>query len=100
MATTLFDAAAEGLEEHTQFDRLEARGTLRIVLKESGLEVDKITFGELKVVFAKLMPPELEMRAVADAVSVCEAVISRLSSMDQAAVGKSTDEIFGRLGGD
>jgi len=99
MATTLFDAAAEGLEEHTQLDRLEARGTLRIVLKESGLEADKVTFGQLKVVFAKLMAPQLEMRAVANAVSVCNTVISGLSCMDQAAVGNSTDEIFGRLGG-
>ena len=100
MARTLFDAAAEGLEQHTQFGRLEARGTLRIALKESGLEVDKITLGELKVVFSKLLPPQLEKRAIVDAVSVCNAVISGLSASDYAAAETSTDEIFGRLGGD
>ena len=100
MATTLFDAAAERLEQHTQFDRLEARGTLRIALKESGLEADKVTFDQLKVVFAKLMAPQLEKRAVVDAVGVCTAVIAGLSSTDHAEAGSSTDEIFGRLGGD
>ena len=37
-----FDLISERLEELTSFNRLEARGTLRIALKESGLEVKSL----------------------------------------------------------
>ena len=101
MAATLFDAAAEGLERNTDFDRLEARGTLRFALKESGLEPEKLTFAQLEVVFEKVMPLHLEKRAVSDAAAVCEVVIIGLSASDHATQGGvSSDEIFGRLGGD
>jgi len=100
MAEALFDAAAQKLEELTDFDRLVARGTLRIALKESGLDANAVTLQQLTVVFAKLMPEHLEKRAVADATGVCRAVIDGLSAADHAGAGSSTDEIFGRLGGD
>ena len=100
MATSLFDAASQGLEKFTDLDRLEARGTLRIALKESGLDADTVSLAQLKVVFAKLMPEHLEKRAVTDAVAVCDSVIGSLSAADHAGAGSSTDEIFGRLGGD
>ena len=100
MATTLFDAAAEGLEQHTDFDRLEARGTLRIALKESGLAADSVTLDQLKVVFAKIMPEQLQKRAVTDGAAVCKTVVAGLAASGHAEAGSSTDEIFGRLGGD
>ena len=56
MDATLFDLAAERLEYHTGFDRLEARGTLRIALKIAGLTAKSVTVGALCVVFVKVMP--------------------------------------------
>jgi hypothetical protein len=100
MAATLFDAAAEGLEQHTGFDRLAARGTLRLALKESGLDVDSVVLDQLVVVFAKVMPEQLRMRAVKDEVAVCEAVVAGLLASGDAAAKPSSDKIFGRLGGD
>ncbi len=100
MAATLFDAAATGLEQHTDLDRLEARGTLRIALKESGLAANSVTLAQLQVVFAKIMPEHLEKRAVQDGASVCRAVMDGLSGSDDGGTGSSTDEIFSRLGGD
>ncbi len=38
MATTLFDVAAERLEAGAEMERLAARGTLRLALKEAGLD--------------------------------------------------------------
>jgi len=38
----------------TSFNRLEARGTLRFALKESGLEVKALRADQLKVVLERL----------------------------------------------
>jgi hypothetical protein len=102
MATAIFDIAAERLEESTDMDRLAARGTLRIALKHAGLEVQKLTISQLKAVFEKLMPKELEARGVIDAAATCNTVIANIASAASEAgstSANSTDEIFKRLGG-
>ena len=53
MATDLFDIAAEKLEGSTDMDRLAARGTLRIALKEAGLDAHKLTIPQLRAVFER-----------------------------------------------
>jgi len=102
VATTLFDIAAERLEESTEMDRLAARGTLRLALKEAGLDAQNLSVAQLRAVFEKLMPKELEARGVADAAATCSAVMndaaSAASTADLAA-SDSPDEIFKRLGG-
>ena len=101
MSTELFDCAAEKLEALTDFDRLEARGTLRIALKEAGLDGKNLTMIQLETVFSKVMPQQLELRAIDDSESVCSAVIKEvrragIASGESAAA--SSDEVFGRLG--
>jgi hypothetical protein len=103
MAADLFDFAAERLERHTSFSRLEARGTLRIAIKSAGLELKSLTLDQLRVVFEKLMPGELEQRGVSDAASVCNSVAGDLANSPEAADMVSADDvdgIFRRLGGD
>ena len=100
MATDLFDAAAERLEHHTELNRLEARGTLRIAVKEAGLKVQKLTLQQLEAVLGKVMPVELERRAVQDATAICSIVmgeVARLAGPD-AAQPSGADEVFRRLG--
>ena len=102
MATTLFDIAAERLEEGSQMDRLEARGTLRLAVKEAGLDVQNLTVRQLQAVFEKLMPQELEARGIADADATCRAVMNDIASAASTAnleTSNSPDEIFKRLGG-
>jgi hypothetical protein len=102
MATDLFDIAAERLEGSTDLDRLEARGTIRIALKEAGLDARNLTMRQLRVVFEKLMPGELEARGVTEAAATCNSVIDEIanaaSATDPTALN-SPDEIFKRLGG-
>jgi hypothetical protein len=100
MDATLFDFAAERLEQHAGIDRLEARGTLRIALKAAGLEPKNLTRIELRVVFEKLMPGELGSRDVSDVPGVCAAVLADLEAAYPAegdAGATSPDEIFRRL---
>jgi hypothetical protein len=103
MAADLFDFAADRLEQHTSFNRLEARGTLRIALKSAGLDANGLTVNQLAVVFEKLMPGELELRGVSEVAAVCGAVIDDLANAPapiDAASADGVDGIFRRLGGD
>jgi hypothetical protein len=96
----IFDIAAERLESHSGFDRLEARGTLRIALKIAGLAANSVTVDQLCVVFEKLMPGELENRGVRDAAAVCSAVVHDLANTPipaEAESGDDLDAIFRRL---
>jgi hypothetical protein len=97
----LFDSAAERLEHHTDFDRLEARGTLRIALKDAGLTSKGLTLQQLRVVLEKVMPEHLEKRAVSNSVEVCDTVIGELAQAggDESDTQTGADEIFHRLGG-
>jgi hypothetical protein len=102
MATDLFDIAAEKLEGSTDMDRLAARGTLRIALKEAGLDAHQVTIPQLRAVFEKLMPKELDARGVVDAAAICKTAvdaIERVASEAGLAASNSPDEIFKRLGG-
>jgi hypothetical protein len=102
MATDLFDLAAEKLEGSTDMDRLSARGTLRIALKEAGLDPHKLTIPQLRAVFEKLMPKELDARGVSDSAATCKAVIGVIAgaaSEADSTAANSPDEIFKRLGG-
>jgi len=103
VASELFEFAAEQLEKSTSLDRLQARGTLRIALKEAGLEPENLTLGQLKVVFKRILPGELETRGVRDAAGTCEAVLLQVASAPQAVSQEPSggvDEIFRRLGRD
>jgi len=101
MATDLFDLAAEKLERTTDMDRLTARGTLRIALKEAGLDAHKLTLPQLRAVFERLMPKELDARGVSDAAATCETAMNEIARFADAidfASSVSPDDVFKRLG--
>jgi hypothetical protein len=103
MSTELFDHAAEQLERATELDRLEARGTLRLALKQTGLEAKNLTLQQLDVVFEKVMPGELETRGIDAAATTCRTVmaeIRRRAGSAGAPPTGSVDEVFRRLGGE
>jgi len=97
---SLFDLAAKKLEQHTGFSQLEARGTLRIAVKAAGLSPESLTVNEIRVVFAKLMPGELEKRGVGDSASACAAVMGELENApisEDESSSSNPDDIFRRL---
>jgi len=100
MEISLFDFAAEKLERHTRLSQLEARGTLRIAVKAAGLDPKSLNVQELRVVFEKLMPGELEQRGVQAGGDVCAAVLRDLETAPTAAddsPSSSPDDVFRRL---
>ena len=100
MEATLFNVAAERLEHHSSLDRPAARGTLRIALKQSGLDPKSLLLQQLAVVFEKMMLAELKLRGVGDAAGVCNAVMDDLASspaVTDTPPARDVDEIFRRL---
>jgi len=95
-----FDWVCTELERRTSLDRLEARGTVRISLKEAGLEARNLTPEQTKVVLEKVLPKELGTRGVEDAERVCRELASEALGIDAGSgSGETPEEVFRRLAG-
>jgi hypothetical protein len=101
MATsTAFEWLCEELEKTTTLDRLAARGTVRIALKQAGLEATSATGDQLAVVLARVLPGELTGRGIEDADGVCQQIAARLEAIPAALSSQDTPEaVFERLAG-
>jgi len=94
-----FTTLCEQLESSSTLDRLEARGTVRLALKQAGLESGQVTASQLAVVVQKVLPNELRTRGIDDADSVCQQLTTVLKAMPDEVAGESPEAVFKRLGG-
>jgi len=76
----VFDRTCEELEQRTDLDRLTARGTVRIALKEAGLDVGSVDAEQMGVVLRRVLPGELDNRGVAGSGALCEEIAGILAS--------------------
>lgn len=103
MVQPIFEHIADGLERRTDLEKLEARGTVRLALKEAGLDAASLTASQALVVLSRVLPRELRARGVEGADSVCEALQTSLVAAhpsDVAAAGdadESPEAVFRRL---
>jgi hypothetical protein len=101
------DSAAFGwicdeLERSTSLDRLEARGTMRLALKQAGLEARSVSGEPIAVVVEQLLADELRCRAVEEPEATCSALVSRLREQGPASdedAAEAPEDVFRRLGG-
>jgi hypothetical protein len=92
-----FTVLCDALEQASSFDRLEARGTVRLALKNAGLESGTVTASQLNVVVDKILPQELEARGVDQ--SICGRLHAALDQVDSSAdAAQSPEAVFTRLG--
>jgi hypothetical protein len=95
-----FEWTCTELEQISSLDRLEARGTVRLALKQSGLEARNVSPDQMKVVLEKVLPGELETRGIDGAAGLCSSLLPGLAAVvADATPGEMPDEIFRRLGG-
>ena len=94
-----FEWLCNELEQASSLDRLEARGTVRLALKQSGLEARSVTPDQMKVVIEKVLPAELEARGIADGERICRGLLPGLANVSAGDHAESPDEVFKRLGG-
>ena len=96
---TAFERACQSLEQWTELSRLEARGTLRIALKQAGLNPASVKAAELCVVVRMVLSKELAARGIADAESICERLQSELAGIQDSDSADRPEVVFARLGG-
>ena len=102
MADTIFEFVAATLQDTTELDKLEARGTVRIGLKEAGLDARGVTKEQMAVMLQRTMPKELASRGVDNADTVCQTLVTALKGFTPADGGRtseSPEDVFRRLGG-
>jgi hypothetical protein len=92
-----FERAAEELEKASGLARLEARGTLRLVLKNIGLDPKTATRLQVKTIAEKLLARELAARGVAEPTAICAKVSAAVANVADAGPGDSALEVFERI---
>jgi hypothetical protein len=99
MAESLFEFVAARLQERTELDKLEARGTVRIALKEAGLDPRTVTGEQMSVMLLRAMPKELTARGIESADELCRGLAASLKSFEGTGSGaESPEDVFRRLG--
>jgi hypothetical protein len=98
-ATTAFDQVCESLERRTSLDRLQCRGTVRLALKEAGLDAARVQPSEMAVVLQRILPGALRSRGVEAPEALCEELARGLAGLQSAPQLDSPDAIFRRLAG-
>lgn len=94
-----FECACEVLQSSSSLDRLESRGTVRLALKQAGLEARSVTAAQMTVVVEKVLPEELTSRGVSDVESLLGRVVSALSAVESGEQHSTPESVFERLGG-
>lgn len=74
-----FDWVSTELERHTTLSRLEARGTIRLLLKDLGLDPSSVSAQQMVVVVERLLAPALSKRRVPDAAPLCAELAAGLA---------------------
>jgi hypothetical protein len=101
MAASIFDFVADEIEKRTELAKLEARGTVRLALKEGGLDARTVTGEQMGVILTKVMPGEMRSRGVENADEVCEGIVTALKGEHATGApepaGESPEAIFRRL---
>ncbi|MAE97061.1 MAG: hypothetical protein CL910_20615 [Deltaproteobacteria bacterium] len=94
-----FDFVCTQLEERTDLDRLATRGTVRLALKQAGLEARTITADQMKVVLEKVLPGELSARGIDGGADLCVQLKAGLAGIERGSEPETPDAVFRRLGG-
>ena len=94
-----FVALCNALETKSDLDRLEARGTVRVALKQAGLDARNVVAAELQVVVDKILRTELQSRGVDD--DICVELMSSMTAVPahDPSGPESPEAVFRRLGG-
>jgi hypothetical protein len=96
----LFDAVANDLHTRTGLDSIAARGTLRLALKNAGLDPKVVTPLQMHVVLERVLPHELETRGVSGADTICSAMADALRQLEASGTargGAAPEDIFRRM---
>jgi len=93
-----FAWACAEIERVTTLSELVARGTVRLALKQAGLEPRLVSGDQMAIVLREILPRELASRAVANAATLCAEIALRIRAKKFEG-GDAVADVFERLGG-
>ncbi len=96
----VFQFVCNALVDATNFSDLESRGTMRIALKQAGLDPRSVSSGDMAVVLQKVTPGELEQRGIDQASHICGEIVQNLKNQQfsEEQTSESPEAVFSRLG--
>jgi hypothetical protein len=100
VSESLFELVAAELQKRSELENLEARGTIRLALKSSGLTAREVTLKQMVVVIDQALPRELRVRGVENPEAVCRElsqVVKGVEVEGGGSAGSSTEDVFRRL---
>jgi hypothetical protein len=100
VSESLFELVAEGLQKHSDLENLEARGTIRLALKSSGLTAQEVTPEQMVVIIDQVLPRELQVRGVENPEGVCRELSQTAKGFkaeNGESAGTSPEDVFRRL---
>jgi hypothetical protein len=96
----VFEWACALLENNTTMNRLQARGTLRLVLGSAGLDIGTLTGKQMRVVAGRMLGEELRKRAIVNVDQLCAALMVIPPEVESAPgpLHPTPEDVFKRLG--
>lgn len=94
----VFEWACERLEQSTSMSRLQARGTMRLLLGNVGLDARSLGAGQLRVIAVRLLPKELRQRGLPNVEALCQELAECAASVQVEGSAIEPEDIFKRLG--
>ena len=79
----VFEFASEMLERETFFDRLQARGTVRLALRQLGIQARSVTTAQMVTLIDEQLAGELESRGVEGAAAVCQRLRAKVLDFEK-----------------
>ena len=94
-----FNLVCASLERLTSLSGIEARGTVRLALKEAGFDAREVSARQMYLVLKRILPGELRSRGVQNTDAVCEELARSVAGISEAG-SDAPDAVFQRMGGD
>lgn len=95
--SSAFEFVCSELERLSQMTRLEARGTVRLALRDAGFAAGEVRPQEMLVVLMKLMPKELASRGIGAGEEICREISTGIVRLKDERSAATPEAIFSRL---
>jgi len=95
----IFTVVCEVIEEMSTLSRLEARGTVRLAMKEAGLEPRDVTSRDMLALLGTVMQQALTSRGVVDVEKILERSRAAVKAARSAHEPVSAESIFDGIAG-
>ena len=93
-----FTSAARVIEDNTHLNAMQARGLVRLLLKETGLDARSFTPQQMTQLGRTMLEGALAKNGIADTRSVVEKWLLRAGGLQAPTLTDSVEEVFARMG--